>query len=135
VGSRITITGAGEAAALVLRLFAGPVLGYVPGGDERGFPTCERNRTAWRALPDDDQRSRNCIRKTDPPGSRQAYPWAVSKKRPRPPKWIDGSSKCSFCGKAKSEVGSLIAGPGVYICNECVGLCNEIIAEEQMPAR
>jgi ATP-dependent Clp protease ATP-binding subunit ClpX len=48
---------------------------------------------------------------------------------------IDGSSKCSFCGKAKSAVSRMIAGPGVYICNECVGLCNEIIAEEQMPAR
>jgi ATP-dependent Clp protease ATP-binding subunit ClpX len=59
----------------------------------------------------------------------------VLKKRPRPPKWIDGSSKCSFCGKPKNEVSKLIAGPGVYICNECVGLCNEIIAEEQMPAR
>jgi ATP-dependent protease Clp ATPase subunit len=31
--------------------------------------------------------------------------------------------------------GQLIAGPGVYICNECVGLCNEIIAQEQTPAR
>jgi hypothetical protein len=86
-------------------------------------------------LADDRQCSPTCIRKTDLPGSRQAYAWAVLKKRPRPPKWIDGSSKCSFCGKPKSEVGRLIAGPGVYICNECVGLCNEIIAEEQMPAR
>jgi hypothetical protein len=84
---------------------------------------------------EDRQRSPNCIRKTDPPGSQQAYAWAVFKERPRPPKWIDGSSKCSFCGKPKNEVSKLIAGPGVYICNECVGLCNEIIAEEQMPAR
>jgi len=37
---------------------------------------------------------------------------------------------CSFCGKPKDRVGRLIAGPGVYICNECVTLCNEIIAEE-----
>ena len=86
-------------------------------------------------LADDDQRSRNCIRKTGRPGSQQADAWAVFNKRPRPPKWIDGSSTCSFCGKPKSEVSSLIAGPGVYICNECVGLCNEIIAEEQVPAR
>ena len=69
---------------MVLHLFAGPLLGYVPGGDERGFPTYERNRTAWRALPDDRRRSRNCIRKTDLPGSQQAYAWAVLKKRPRP---------------------------------------------------
>ncbi len=52
-------------------------------------------------------------------------------KRPRAPKWIDGSLRCSFCGKAKSEVAKLIAGPGVYICNECVGLCSEIIEKEQ----
>jgi hypothetical protein len=37
---------------------------------------------------------------------------------------------CSFCGKAQSEVKKLIAGPAVYICNECIGLCNDIIAEE-----
>lgn len=37
---------------------------------------------------------------------------------------------CSFCGKNQDEVGKLIAGPNVHICNECVGLCNEIIAEE-----
>lgn len=38
--------------------------------------------------------------------------------------------KCSFCGKGQDEVRKLIAGPTVYICNECVDLCNEIIAEE-----
>ena len=37
---------------------------------------------------------------------------------------------CSFCNKSQSEVAKLIAGPGVYICNECVDLCNQIIAEE-----
>jgi len=37
---------------------------------------------------------------------------------------------CSFCGKSRHEVAKLIAGPGVYICNECVGLCNDILAEE-----
>lgn len=37
---------------------------------------------------------------------------------------------CSFCGKKQDEVKKLIAGPMVYICDECVGLCNEIIAEE-----
>jgi len=62
------------------------------------------------------------------------YAWLMFK-RPRAPKWIDGSLRCSFCGKAKSEVGKLIAGPGVYICNECVGLCGEIIEKEQRPAR
>ena len=37
---------------------------------------------------------------------------------------------CSFCGKDQKHVLKLIAGPGVYICNECVDLCNEIIVEE-----
>jgi len=38
--------------------------------------------------------------------------------------------KCSFCGKAQKQVKKLIAGPGVYICDECIDLCNEIIEEE-----
>ena len=38
--------------------------------------------------------------------------------------------KCSFCGKSQKQVTKLIAGPGVYICNECIDLCNEIIEEE-----
>ena len=38
--------------------------------------------------------------------------------------------QCSFCGRAQEEVKKLIAGPSVYICDECVGLCNEIIADE-----
>jgi ATP-dependent Clp protease ATP-binding subunit ClpX len=47
----------------------------------------------------------------------------------------DGKGKgndllCSFCGKSQDEVKKLIAGPAVYICDECIGLCNEIIAEE-----
>jgi hypothetical protein len=38
---------------------------------------------------------------------------------------------CSFCAKPSSEVEKVIAGPGVYICNECVGLCNDILGIEQ----
>lgn len=47
-------------------------------------------------------------------------------------KKIEGSSnlKCSFCGKNQREVKKLIAGPTVYICDECIELCNDIIAEE-----
>ena len=47
-------------------------------------------------------------------------------------KFSDGSDllKCSFCGKTQRHVKKLIAGPGVYICDECIELCNEIIAEE-----
>src|SRR5437660_11156908 len=40
-----------------------------------------------------------------------------------------GQLKCSFCGKSQEQVRKLIAGPGVYICDECVELCNEIIEE------
>jgi ATP-dependent Clp protease ATP-binding subunit ClpX len=51
----------------------------------------------------------------------------------------ENSLKCSFCGKGHNEVKKLIAGPTVYICNECVELCNEIIAdtlqeEEKLPS-
>ncbi len=38
--------------------------------------------------------------------------------------------KCSFCGKTQEQVKKLVAGPGVYICDECIELCNEIIEEE-----
>ena len=38
--------------------------------------------------------------------------------------------KCTFCGKTQQTVKKLIAGPGVYICNECIDLCNDIIEEE-----
>ena len=41
-----------------------------------------------------------------------------------------GNLFCSFCGKNQGEVKKIIAGPGAYICNECVALCNDIIAEE-----
>jgi len=40
-----------------------------------------------------------------------------------------GRLACSFCGKRQDQVQRLIAGPGVYICAECVGLCNEILAD------
>ena len=47
-------------------------------------------------------------------------------------KFRDGGDllKCSFCGKSQKQVKKLIAGPGVYICDECIDLCNEIIEEE-----
>ena len=51
---------------------------------------------------------------------------------PKPP---GGSEQllCSFCGKSQRQVRKLIAGPGVYICDECIDLCNEIIDEELTP--
>jgi len=42
--------------------------------------------------------------------------------------------RCSFCGKRRSEVRKLISGPNVYVCDECVALCNEIIEQDESPA-
>ena len=42
--------------------------------------------------------------------------------------------RCSFCGKSQTEVKTLVAGPGVFICDECVQLCQAIIAKERQPA-
>ncbi len=47
----------------------------------------------------------------------------------------DENFRCSFCGKRRDQVRKLIAGPSVYICDECVGLCNEIMAEEWQEAK
>src|SRR5690625_3316849 len=41
-----------------------------------------------------------------------------------------GQLKCSFCGKSQDQVKKLVAGPGVYICDECIELCTEIVEEE-----
>jgi ATP-dependent Clp protease ATP-binding subunit ClpX len=56
---------------------------------------------------------------------------ALMFKRGRSAKWTDGSCRCSFCGKGEHEIHKLVAGPGVYICDECVTLCQEIIEQEQ----
>ena len=42
---------------------------------------------------------------------------------------------CSFCGKSQEAAKKLVAGPGVFICDECVGLCNEIIGDEWTSVR
>ena len=42
----------------------------------------------------------------------------------------EGGRRCSFCGKPQDAVAKLIAGPGVYICDECVELCNDVLDEE-----
>src|SRR5260221_9213491 len=46
------------------------------------------------------------------------------------PREGNGTLRCSFCGKSQNDVRKLIAGPTVYICDECIELCNDIIAEE-----
>jgi ATP-dependent Clp protease ATP-binding subunit ClpX len=43
--------------------------------------------------------------------------------------------RCSFCGKSQFDVAKLVAGPGTYICNECIELCNQILAAEEGEAR
>lgn len=43
------------------------------------------------------------------------------------------NARCSFCGKSQSQVKRMVAGPGVYICNECIELCEEIMDVESMP--
>src|SRR5215203_1016896 len=48
---------------------------------------------------------------------------------------VDRHLRCSFCGKSRDEVRKLIAGPTVYICDECVNLCNDIIAEDWEEAK
>ena len=45
-----------------------------------------------------------------------------------------GTLYCSFCTKDKDSVAKLVAGPGVYICNECIDLCTQILATETTPA-
>ena len=47
----------------------------------------------------------------------------------------DDKLKCSFCGKTQDQVTRLIAGPGVYICDQCVELCSEIMEDEMTQSR
>jgi len=42
--------------------------------------------------------------------------------------------RCNFCGKRRDQVRKLVAGPGVFICDQCVELCNEILHQEGLPA-
>ena len=54
------------------------------------------------------------------------------------PRDDDNSQKgvrCSFCNKTQDQVDTLVAGPGVFICNECVELCREVIEDEDRPHR
>ena len=74
------------------------------------------------------------VRETLTPGRRQGYLDGMTHPQSPPP----GASRlpalcCSFCTKDKDSVAKLIAGPGVYICNECVSLCDLILAQELAP--
>ena len=63
------------------------------------------------------------------PGKDSKAPPALPWRRKAP------GNRCSFCGKAQDQVRRLVAGPNVYICDECVILCNEMMAEELAEAR
>ena len=56
------------------------------------------------------------------------------RRRPASERKSTATLTCSFCGKRQRQVNKLIGGPGVYICNECVDLCVEIIARERPEA-
>ena len=56
------------------------------------------------------------------------------RRRPASARKVTATLTCSFGGKHQRQVDKLIAGPGVYICNECVDLCVEIIAKERPKA-
>ncbi|MEV0383280.1 ClpX C4-type zinc finger protein [Nonomuraea sp. NPDC050643] len=49
------------------------------------------------------------------------------------PDWKD-KIRCSFCHKKSTDVSKVIAGPGVHICDQCIGLCNEILEQERLAA-
>ena len=74
------------------------------GSDDSGRTTLDMPALDAQPLPDDE----DVTAETKPPDERH----------------------CSFCGKAKHDVGRLVNGPTVYICNECVDLCEDIIAVE-----
>jgi ribosomal protein L37AE/L43A len=52
-----------------------------------------------------------------------------SRRRATRPRKFDARCSCSFCGKRQDQVRKLVAGPGVWICDQCVALCVEIVAE------
>ena len=91
----------------------------------------------WRASPTKDGVPAavvHLVRATLTPTDVRATLTRMTRPRTSPP----GASRlqtlcCSFCTKDKDAVAKLIAGPGVYICNECVGLCDLILAEEPAP--
>jgi ClpX C4-type zinc finger len=70
------------------------------------------------------------------PASREPQGEGEEREMPRtsPMTRRDKSLLCSFCGKRQDQVQRLIAGPGVYICNACISLCNEILAEAPSPS-
>src|SRR5450756_2158019 len=86
---------------------------------------------AWRAA-----RGRERARAAVSPGRRQTSNEARETERVTTTgsKGTKVPYRCSFCGKSQEQVRKLIAGQGVYICDECINLCQEIIEEEMLEA-
>jgi ribosomal protein L37AE/L43A len=55
--------------------------------------------------------------------------WPWGRQRAATPRKFGAGCSCSFCGKRQDQVRKLVAGPGVWICDQCVALCVEILAE------
>jgi ATP-dependent Clp protease ATP-binding subunit ClpA len=98
--------------------------------------TNEPDGVAWKVLADAGLGTRQ-VRDTVMT-TLQSY--VRGSKRPPPgpkpvvPELTSADFSCSFCGKRRGDVQKLVAGPGVYICNECVALCDEIIADRERPS-
>ena len=81
----------------------------------------------------DVRRRRRRSRRADPtPGRHRASEARGTRRRPAAAKGPKVPYRCSFCGKSQEQVRKLIAGQGVYICDECINLCQEIIEEEML---
>ena len=74
------------------------------------------------------KRGASCAASGEPSSQQDAHVTTTSSKGPKVP------YRCSFCGKSQEQVRKLIAGQGVYICDECINLCQEIIEEEMLEA-
>src|SRR5688500_4864279 len=86
-------------------------------------------RAQWRSPSRSRPSSRSAPRANSPPGIKEPTGHVTSTSSTKGPKV---PYRCSFCGKSQEQVRKLIAGQGVYICDECINLCQEIIEEEML---
>ncbi|MFF0311986.1 ClpX C4-type zinc finger protein [Streptosporangium sp. NPDC004379] len=110
----------GDEAAAARALAGDPADEEAPGGG------ASRDDAAACQDSPDGLESRSPVRKT--------LTKAASEDRMTAPSLADERIHCSFCAKPKSDVDKVVAGPGVYICNECVGLCNIILDTPAEPS-
>jgi len=88
-----------------------------PSASNSSSPSTTRNNTTAASCQAEHRQEGHAMRIT----KRALRPWSSATHTPT----------CSFCGKQQHQARKLIAGPGVYICNECIDLCTQIIAEER----